>query len=74
MAERHYQDRIQIVWIYPESVYGNIVKEGLYASLVRYQKDGIDHQVYLENDDFIVMDELGFEHIEEEEDGTDTVL
>jgi hypothetical protein len=73
MAEKHYNERIQIVWIYEESVYGNIISEGVYASLIRYQKDGIDHQVYLENDEFIVMDEIGFEHVEEE-DGPNTVL
>lgn len=70
MVDRHYQDRVQIIWIISESVYGNIVQEGLYASLVRYQKDGIDYKVYLENDDFIVMDELGFDHIEEDDEPT----
>lgn len=73
MAEKHYSDKVQIVFIFDEQVYGMILKEGAYASLIKYQKNGIEHQVYYENDEFVVMDEIGFEHIEED-DGTDTVL
>jgi hypothetical protein len=38
---------------------------GLYASKVKYQKDGIEIEEVLENDEFTIMDEIVFEHVEE---------
>jgi hypothetical protein len=74
MAEQRYNDRIQIVWLHEEQCHGSIIKEGAYFSLVRYQKDGMDYEVFVDNGDFSVIDEIGFEHIEEYEDGPDTLL
>jgi hypothetical protein len=68
MGTVEYQDRYRIIWIYEEQVYGTILSEGAHASLVRYSKDGIDYKVYLENDEFSVMDEIGFMHIEEDDE------
>lgn len=74
MAEQRYNDRIQIVWLHEEQCHGSIVKEGAYVSKVRYQKDGIDYEVYVDNEEFSIIDEIGFEHIEEYDDGSDTLL
>lgn len=39
---------------------------GLYASKIKYQKDGVEYEEVFDNEDFTVMDEIIFEHIEEE--------
>jgi len=68
MGTVEYQDRYRIVWIHEEQVYGTILSEGAHVSLVRYSKDAIDYSVYLENDEFTLMDEIGFMHIEEDDE------
>lgn len=39
---------------------------GAYASVVKYTKDNIDYQELIENDEFAIVDEIVFEHAEEE--------
>ena len=56
---------IKIVFIHAERVYGSVESLGLYASKVKYQKDGIEIEEVLENDEFTIMDEIVFEHVEE---------
>lgn len=58
-------DRIAIVYIPHENVHGTVEKFGAFASIVHYQKDGIDHEELLENEEFITVDEIVFHHIEE---------
>ena len=60
-----YYDIINIVYIYSERSYGTIEQLGAFASMVKYQKDGIDLEVLLENDEFAIVDEIVFHHIEE---------
>lgn len=60
-----YYDIINIVYIYSERIYGTIEQLGAFASMVKYQKDGIDLEVLLENDEFAIVDEIVFHHIEE---------
>jgi len=62
---REYYEIIKIVFIHAERVYGSIESLGLYASKVKYQKDGIEIEEVLENDEFTIMDEIVFEHVEE---------
>jgi hypothetical protein len=68
MAEKRETYRILIVWIHDEKCYGSIVKEGAYASSIKYQKYGIDYEVFMDNEDFSIMDEIGFEYVEENDD------
>lgn len=63
--ERKYNDRFQFVYIFDERVVGEIVKEGLYASVVKYNKDGMQYEILMDNEEFTVIQEVGFEHIEE---------
>lgn len=58
---------INIVFIHTEGVYGTIEHLGAFASLVKYTKDGIEYEELLENDEFAIVDEIVFEHLEEEE-------
>jgi hypothetical protein len=55
-----------IVFIHELGVFGTIDKLGAFASLVKYTEDEIDHEEVMDNEDFSIMDEIVFEHIEEE--------
>ncbi len=61
-----YYEIINIVFIHEEGVYGTVDQLGAFASTVKYQKDGIDHEVTLENDEFAIVDEIVFHHVEED--------
>jgi len=63
---KEYYDRVIIVYIHEEGVYGAVEKLGAFASVVKYKKDGADHEEMLDNSDFSIMDEIVFEHVEEE--------
>jgi hypothetical protein len=61
-----YYDRVLIVFIHDVSLYGTVDKLGAFASVVKYKQDGVDFEELLDNEDFSIMDEIVFEHIEEE--------
>lgn len=61
-----YYETINIVFIHPEQLYGTVEKLGAFASIVKYQKDGVEVEELIDNEDFTVMDEIVFEHIEED--------
>ena len=50
-------------------MYGSVEKLGAFASNVRYTKNGIEYEELLGNEEFIIMDEIVFTHVEEEHDG-----
>lgn len=56
---------VNIVYIHEEGVYGTVDKLGAFASVVKYNKDDIEYEVTLENDEFAIVDEIVFHHIEE---------
>jgi hypothetical protein len=49
-----------------EDVFGTVEQYGAFVSLVKYEKDGIEYEVFLENEEFVIVNELLFEHFEEE--------
>ena len=61
-----YYDRVLIVFIHDVGLYGTVDKLGAFASVVKYKQQGIDFEELLDNEDFSIMDEIVFEHIEEE--------
>jgi hypothetical protein len=63
---KEYYDRVTIVYIHDENVYGTVEKMGAFASEVKYQKDDVDHVVLIENDEFAIVEEIVFQHFEEE--------
>jgi len=63
---QEYYDIINIVYIHDEKVYGTVDKLGAFASTVKYQKEGIEYEVLLENDEFAIVDEIVFHHVEED--------
>lgn len=63
---KEYYDRVVVVFLNEEGVFGTIDKLGAFASMVKYKKDDTEHEALLENEDFVIVDEIVFEHIEEE--------
>jgi len=63
---QEYYDIINVVYILDEKVYGTVDQLGAFASVVKYQKEGIDYEVLLENDEFAIVDEIVFHHVEED--------
>ena len=60
-----YYDEVQIVFIHLEQCHGTVEKLGAWASIVNYNKNGIGYSELMENDNFTIIDEIGFKHIEE---------
>ena len=46
--------------------YGTVEVLGAFASKVKYEKDGIEYEELMENDEFSIIHEIVFTHIEEE--------
>ncbi len=63
---KEYYDKVIIIFIPDEEVFGTIEQYGAFVSLVKYEKDGIDYEIFLENEEFVIVNELLFEHFEEE--------
>lgn len=63
---KEYYDRVAIVYIFDEKTYGNVEKLGAFASVVKYTKDEVEVEELLDNEDFVIVDEIVFEHVEEE--------
>lgn len=63
---KEYYDRVAIVFIYDEACYGTVESLGVYASMVKYTKDKIEVEELMDNADFAIVDEIVFEHVEED--------
>lgn len=63
---QEYYDIINVVYIFEEKAYGTVDKLGAFASMVKYQKDGIEYEELFENEDFAIVDEIVFHHVEED--------
>lgn len=63
---KEYYDRVLIVFIHDLGLYGSTEKLGAFASIIKYTKDGIEYEELIDNDEFSIMDELVFTHVEEE--------
>lgn len=54
-----------IVYLEDENAYGYLVSEGVYASRIKYNKGGIEHDIVILNDEFEIVEDIRIE-IEEE--------
>ena len=59
---------ISIVYIYSEKCYGKVENIGVYASEVSYVKDGIEHVEIIDNEEFVIMNEIVLMHMEEDDE------
>ena len=63
---KEYYEVINIVYIHELQVYGTIEKMGAFASVVKYTKQEVEYEELIENDEFAIVDEIVFHHVEEE--------
>lgn len=52
---------VEIVWLLEERVFGILVRLGTYFSLVRYNKNGMEYEVLIENDEFEIREQFDYE-------------
>ncbi len=64
---KEYYEVVNIVYLHDLKLYGSIEKLGAYASVVKYSIDNVDYEELVENDDFAIIDEIVFHHVEEQE-------
>lgn len=62
---KEYYEVINIVYIHELQRYGSVENMGAFASTVKYTKDGIEYEELMENDEFTIIDEIVFTHVEE---------
>lgn len=55
---RNYEERLVVVWLRDERTFGTLKTQGAYASLIQYTSGGIDCEEWVENDDFIVYENI----------------
>ena len=58
---------INIVYLHEEGAYGTVEQMGAFMSMVKYTKDEVEYNELIENDEFAIIDEIVFHHIEEED-------
>lgn len=62
---KEYYDRVAIAFIHTLQQYGTVEKLGAYASVVKYIQGKKEFEELMDNEDFVIVDEIVFEHIEE---------
>ena len=62
---KEYYDVVSVVYIHSEECFGTVEKLGAFASMVNYNKDGMEYSELMENEEFSIIDEIVFKHIEE---------
>ncbi len=60
-----YYDTIHIVYLPTEEVYGVVDQLGAFASIVKYKNQGEECELLMDNNDFVIMDEITHVHVEE---------
>jgi nucleoside-triphosphatase THEP1 len=63
--ENHNEETITYVYLPDDGIYGVISQHGAYASLVEYHEDGIKYITEVNNEDFIIIDEIGVGYLDE---------
>ena len=63
---KEYYEVINIVYLHDLKVYGTVEQMGAYASVLKYKKEDIEYEELIENDEFAIIDEIVFQHVEEE--------
>ena len=62
------EDTIKYVYLPTEDIYGTIVREGLYYSVVEYFDNGVGYMIEVDNDEFDIVEEFGIGYIDEEDE------
>jgi hypothetical protein len=62
---KEYYDTTHIVFIHAEQICGVVEKLGAWASIVTFTKDKVEYKELMENEEFTIINEIVFKHIEE---------
>lgn len=62
------EDTIVYVYVPDENIYGIIKREGIWSSIIQYYEDGIEYNIEMSNDEFIILNEIGVGYIDETEE------
>lgn len=62
------ENTVTYVYLPDDGIYGTILKHGLWASIVEYYENGFKYHIEIENDDFIIIDEVGIGYLNETEE------
>lgn len=63
MSHQVEQDRnvYPLVYVIQENVFGYLIQENAFFSKVRYSVGGMEYNTWLENDEFLIPDQIGYE-------------
>ena len=62
------EDTIKYVYLPDEGVYVTIISENLWYSIIEYYDLGIKYNIEVDNNDFIVLDEIGIGYLDEKDE------
>ena len=62
------EDTIKYVYIPDEGVYGTIVSENLWYSVIEYYHLGVKYNIEVDSSDFIILDEIGVGYLDEKDE------
>jgi hypothetical protein len=62
---KEYYDTTHVVFIHAEQVCGVVENLGAWASIVTFTKNEVEYKELMENEEFTIIDEIVFQHIEE---------
>lgn len=51
------QSSLEVVWLTEERTYAYLIQSWAYYALVRYTREGIDYEVFVDADDFEYINE-----------------
>jgi hypothetical protein len=63
-----HEKTITYVYVPDEGIYGTIVSQGVWSSMIEYFDGGFKYIEEFVNDEFIVVDEIGIGYIYEDKD------
>jgi hypothetical protein len=61
------EETVTYVYIPDEGVYGTIVSQGAWASIIEYFDGGVGYTIEVPNDEFIEVNEIGIGYLNEED-------
>lgn len=59
---------ITYVYVPDENIYGTIISYGVWSSMIEYFDGGFKHIEEFQNDEFIIIDEIGIGYLYEEKE------
>jgi hypothetical protein len=62
---------VSYVYIPDEDIYGTLVAQNSYYSIVEYFDNGVGYHIEVDNEDFIIVDEFGITYIDDLEEYQD---